>query len=68
MIVTLNLGLLSMAVFAFVVELILDYPTSLDPSVWYFDIGLIGPGLLLASALYGFWIALAGKPVFREEL
>jgi serine/threonine-protein kinase len=64
----IRFGLLSFVVLAFVVPLFANFPTALDFSTWYAGVGLIGPLVALALAGYGFWIALAGRPIFRDEL
>ncbi|MHC4421861.1 MAG: hypothetical protein ACYS1E_14845, partial [Planctomycetota bacterium] len=61
-------GLLSFAALAFVLTLFADFPTTLDSSSWYAGVGIIGPLVALALAGYGFWVALAGRPLFRDEL
>jgi hypothetical protein len=64
----IRFGLLSFVVLAFVVPLFLSFPTTADFSTWYAGVGLIGPLVALALAGYGFWVALAGRPIFRDEL
>jgi len=67
-VVMVRFGLLTTIVMSFVAGLILDFPTTLDFSAWYAGIGLLGPLAALALAGYGFWIALAGQPLFRDDL
>ncbi|MHC4219071.1 MAG: serine/threonine-protein kinase [Planctomycetota bacterium] len=64
----IRFGLLSFVVMALVFPLLASFPTTLDLSSWYAGAGLIGPLAALALAGYGFWIALAGRPLFRDEL
>ncbi|MHC4381372.1 MAG: serine/threonine-protein kinase [Planctomycetota bacterium] len=64
----IRFGLLSFVVMALVVPLFASFPTTLDFSTWYAGVGLIGPLAALALAGYGFWVALAGRPIFRDEL
>ncbi|MHC4767817.1 MAG: serine/threonine-protein kinase [Planctomycetota bacterium] len=68
LITMIRFGLLSFVVMALVVPLFASFPTTLDFSIWYAGVGLIGPLVALALAGYGFWIALAGQPIFRDEL
>jgi len=68
LITMIRFGLLSFVVFAFVFPLFVSFPTTLDFSSWYAGVGLIGPLVAVALAGYGFWIALAGRPIFRDEL
>jgi hypothetical protein len=68
LITMIRFGLLSFVVMALVVPLFASFPTTLDFSSWYAGVGLIGPLVALALAGYGFWIALAGRPIFRDEL
>jgi hypothetical protein len=51
-----------------VLSVIFGFPATLDFSAWYAGIGVIGPLTALALAGYGFWVALAGQPIFRDEL
>jgi serine/threonine-protein kinase len=64
----IRFGLLAFVVMALVVPLFAAFPTTLDFSTWYAGVGLIGPLAALALAGYGFWISLAGRPLFRDEL
>jgi serine/threonine-protein kinase len=68
LITMIRFGLLSFVVMALVVPLFANFPTTLDFSTWYAGVGFIGPLVALALAGYGFWIALAGRPIFRDEL
>ncbi|MHC4320429.1 MAG: serine/threonine-protein kinase, partial [Planctomycetota bacterium] len=68
LITMIRFGLLSFAALAFVLTLFADFPTTLDSSSWYAGVGIIGPLVALALAGYGFWVALAGRPLFRDEL
>jgi serine/threonine-protein kinase len=44
------------------------FPVTLDPGSWYFGQSMLTLLLLAALAVYGFYISLAGKPVFRDVL
>ncbi len=39
-----------------------------DPSVWFFGRSVAGLLLLAVLAGYGFWISLAGRPLFARDL
>ncbi len=45
-------------------NLVVSFPITLDFSAWYAGIAWFGGGLALALALFGFWTALAGRPLF----
>jgi serine/threonine-protein kinase len=64
----IRFGLLALVVLALAYPLLMGFPTTLDFSSWYAGIGAIGPLVVLALAGCGFWIALAGRPLFRDEL
>ncbi len=63
-----RLGLLSLVTFGMVIPLLLSFPATLDFTRWYAGIGIIGPLLIVALAGWGFWVALAGRPIFRDTL
>jgi len=66
--VLIRFGLLALLATALATGLLWGFPTTFDFSKWYAGIGLWGPLLVLALAGYGFWVALAGQPLFRDEL
>ena len=43
-------------------------PITLNPSAWYGSYSLVFLLTLIALAVYGFYISLAGRPVFSEKL
>ena len=61
-------GLLSLLAMSVTASLLVDAPTTFDFTRWYAGIGLVGPAAALALAGYGFWIALAGQPLFKDDL
>ena len=63
-----RLGLLSLVAFGMVMPLLLSFPVTLDFTRWYAGIGIIGPLIVVALAGWGFWVALAGRPIFRDSL
>ena len=64
----IRFGLLSLVVMGLVVPLLIGYPTTVDFSSWHAGAGAIGPAAALALGVAGFWISLAGRPLFRDEL
>jgi hypothetical protein len=66
--IALRAGLLS-AVVSFYVFLVLEAtPLTLDASAWYADRTLLSLGVLGGLAIYGFTMALAGKPLLGKLL
>ncbi len=63
-----RLGLLSALVATFATLLLPLAPPALDVAAWYSGRGLLLVGPLVALALYGFWTALAGRPLFGDPL
>ena len=61
--VFLRFGLLPL-VFAGIFKIYLNNYLTLDPSLWYFGPSLFLMAVLAAFAIYGFRIALAGRPIF----
>ncbi|HJW13981.1 MAG TPA: protein kinase [Thermoanaerobaculia bacterium] len=59
----LRFGLLIL-VFAFFFGHFLQFPLTTDSSAWYAGMSLFLLFVLAALAVYGFWIALAGRPIF----
>jgi len=47
---------------------LLNFPMTLDFSSWYAGRSVFGLGLIATIALYGFYISLAGKPLFAVEM
>ena len=63
--VMMRVGLLSIIV-AVLTSILLDHvPMTFDPGVWYSDSSWIVLAVLTALAVYGFRVALAGRPVFE---
>ena len=60
----MRIGLLSLIVMT-LTNILLDHvPMTFDPGVWYSGSSWIVLALLAALAVYGFRVALAGRPVF----
>ncbi len=60
-------GLLSLLVMSVTASLLVGFPLTFELDRWYAPIGLVGGGCALAPAVYGFWTALAGQSLFKEE-
>ena len=43
------------------------FPITPDLSAWYAGTGRFAIGVVAAMAAYGFWICLAGRPLFHGE-
>jgi serine/threonine-protein kinase len=43
-------------------------PLTLHPSAWLLGPMLLSLACIVAPALYGFWISMAGRPLFRDEV
>jgi hypothetical protein len=61
-------GLLSLMSMSLTASLLVGFPLTFDLGAWYATIGLVGVLCALGLAAYGFWIALAGQPLFRDQL
>jgi len=61
-------GLLGIAAWFSVAFLIDQMPITPHPAAWYLGATLISLACIVAPALYGFWISLAGRPLFRDEI
>ena len=68
LVIMIRFGLLSLVVMVFVAPLFFSSPTTFDLSRWYAGASLIGPLIAVALAAYGFWISLAGRPIFKDSL
>ena len=64
----IRFGLLSLVVMIYVIPVLFMAPVTFDLSRWYATIGLLLPLTIVALATYGFWISMAGRPLFRDEL
>src|SRR5207253_3941544 len=63
--VLLRYGLLSTIIMYFFITLSVWYPFTTDFSAWYAPNALIALSLGIALVVYGFYISLAGQPIFR---
>ncbi|MET0625877.1 MAG: serine/threonine-protein kinase [Pyrinomonadaceae bacterium] len=61
-------GLLAIAVAQFVFFMVEFYPWTTDPSAWYAGVTLFAASVIVALAVYGFRVSLAGRPLLRERL
>jgi len=63
-----RLGLLSLVVMMITSLCLWHFPFTTDFSRWYAGLGLVGLLAFTAIAVYGFWVSLAGQPLFKDEL
>jgi serine/threonine-protein kinase len=61
-------GLLAFATTTTVSSLVGELPLTPHPAGWYAGTTLFSLAVILALALYGFWISQAERPMFRDEL
>jgi serine/threonine-protein kinase len=61
-------GLVVLAVAVFTADLLLNLPFTMDLSAWYAPGSTCVILSILALAFWGFYTALAGQPLFREDL
>ena len=66
--VLFRFGLLAFATLLTVSELIDAMPLTLHPEPWYVGAMLLTLAVLGAAALWGFWTAQAGRPMFRDTI
>jgi serine/threonine protein kinase len=57
-------GILAYVAMIFSFNLLISFPITMQPSSWYFGIGLTGLAILLAFAGYAFHTSLGGQPMF----
>jgi hypothetical protein len=48
--------------------LLLRLPLTFDLTAWYAEVTLLVVLVVLGVATWGFWAALAGRPIFRDEI
>jgi hypothetical protein len=68
MFVMIRWGLLAMAVMGIVFGWLRFIPMTLDTTAWYAGRSFFVMGLIAALAIFGFFVALAGKPLFGKPL
>ncbi len=68
LITMIRFGLLSLVVLSFAYPVLAIFPATFDLEHWYAGIGAIGPLAIVGLAAWGFWVSLAGRPIFRDEL
>jgi serine/threonine protein kinase len=61
-------GLVSTTAAMFAYVFLGGFPLTPNFSAWYFGIGLIGPLMVLALGVYGFYTSLGGQPLFTGKL
>ena len=66
--VVIRLGLLAATSMFYVMNLLGNSPLTVDFSQWYAPAGLVSLLVPLALAGFGFYVAMAGRPLFSEGL
>lgn len=61
-------GLIALATATFTANVLLNVPFTLDSGDWYAPTSLLIVGSFVALALWGFYTALAGQKLIKEEL
>jgi serine/threonine-protein kinase len=61
-------GLLTVVVGSTVKDLFETLPLTFDLTAWYADATLLTLAFVLALTCWGFWVSLAGRPLFRDEI
>lgn len=67
-IATARFGLLTTMVAQLVFFLSLAYPLTSDFSTWYLHAALFPIVIILALAIFGFYVSLGGQPLFKGSL
>jgi hypothetical protein len=68
LVLLLRYGLFA-AVMCFVTLMLLNlFPITFDFSTWFAGSSFFAIGVLASIVVYGFYISLAGRPMFRDEL
>ncbi len=66
--VVLRFGFVSLAVGAFVADLLVNIPITLDLSMWYMSGSLFVLATVCGLAVWGFYTSLGGQKVIKEDL
>jgi hypothetical protein len=61
-------GLLAYVVLLIALQILAVSPPTFNVSAWYAPVGMVGPLVVVIIAVYGFWVSLAGRPLFRDDL
>ena len=61
-------GLLGFAASFTSMFLIEQMPLTPHPAAWFLGTTLLSLAIIVAPAIYGFWISRAGRPLFRDEV
>ncbi len=67
-VVFLRSGLVVLMSAVFVAVVLARYPITLDVSTWYAGTSLFALLTIAGLAVYGLWVSLAGRPLFKDEL
>ena len=61
-------GLITLAVAIFTANVLLNFPFTLDASIWYASSAFAVLLSFVALAVWGFYTSLAGQRLWKEEL
>jgi serine/threonine-protein kinase len=67
-IVLFRVGLLAILVGSTIHVLLQILPLTFDLTAWYAHVTLLALAVVLGLAGWGFWVSLAGRPLFRDEI
>jgi hypothetical protein len=66
--VLFRFGLLPILVGATISDLLQNLPLTFDLTAWYAHVTLLTLAVVLGLAGWGFWVSLAGRPLFRDQI
>jgi hypothetical protein len=66
--VLFRFGLLAIILGSTVCDLLLQLPLTFNLTAWYGYVTLLTLFVTVGVAFWGFWTALAGRPLFRDEI
>jgi hypothetical protein len=61
-------GILGFATAMNVMSLILSLPLTPRPAGWYAGVTILSLAVIVAPAVYGFWISQSGRPIFKDDI
>ena len=66
--VLFRVGVLSGLVGYFVLQVLVRFPLTLDFSAWYAGQSILVLLVVAGLAVYGFYVSLAGRPIFADDV
>ncbi len=64
----IRFGLFAAIAAVFMHEAYHRFPLTLDPTDWYFNLGLVPLGIVIALGVYGFFTALGGQRLLKDDV